>query len=430
MGQHAGFVFLGSIVMRLVTFAAAVSVLALTAATPVLAQDGEARAREILRGTPLIDGHNDLPWALRETYGNDPHAVDLTTDLHASTKLHTDIPRLRAGGMGGQFWSVYVPASLPPLEAMRATFEQVDTVKRLVAAHPDVFALATTADDIERIHREGKIASLIGIEGGYSIAGSMAVMREFHDAGVRYMTLTHSKTTDWADSATDAPQHDGLSAFGESVVREMNRIGMMVDLSHVSEATMVDAIRVSEAPVIFSHSSARAVTDHPRNVPDAVLRQMADNGGIVMVTFVPGFVNAENSAWSNAAMAEAQRLGLNLRTAAESPEMQAWIQSHPRPTTTIEHVLAHIQHVRDVAGIDHIGLGGDFDGVGELPQGVEGVDAYPRILAALMERGWSEADIRKLAGENMLRVMRAVEAVAAAKASERPSLERAPEPAA
>ena len=401
---------------------AAASVLAMTSAAH--AQDGEARAREILRTTPLIDGHNDLPWALRQDFGNDPYRVDLTANLDESTKLHTDIPRLRAGGVGAQFWSVYVPATLTPLEAARATFEQVDTVKRLVAAHPDVFELAVTADDIDRIHRDGRIASLIGIEGGYSIAGSMGVLREFHRAGVRYMTLTHGRTTDWADSATDAPQHDGLTAFGEAVVREMNRIGMMVDLSHVSETTMVDAMRVSEAPVIFSHSSARGVTDHPRNVPDAVLRQMAEDGGIVMVTFVPGFINGADGDWVKALMAEAQRLGVS--PDAPSAELDAWIAAHPRPATTVAHVVQHIQHVRDVAGVDHVGLGGDFDGVGRLPQGVEGVDAYPRILAALMAQGWSEADIRKLAGENMLRVMRAVEAVAASKAAERPSLEPAP----
>lgn len=408
-----------------VLFAASLTVLA--AAAPVSAQDGEARARDILRTTPLIDGHNDLPWALREDFGNDPHRVDLTTNLDASTTLHTDIPRLRAGGMGGQFWSVYVPATMTPLDAMRATFEQVDTVNRIVAAHPDVFELATTADDIQRIHGQGKIASLIGIEGGYSIAGSMGVLREFYGAGVRYMTLTHSKTTDWADSATDDPKWGGLSPFGEEVVREMNRIGMMVDLSHVSEDTMVDAMRVSQAPVIFSHSSARGVTDHPRNVPDAVLRQMAEDGGIVMITFVPGFINSSDGDWVKALTAEAQRLGVSPN--ASTPELNAWVAANPRPATTIDHVVEHIQHVRDVAGVDHVGLGGDFDGVGRLPVGVEGVDAYPRILAALMARGWSEADIRKLAGQNMLRVMRTVEAYAASQAGVRPSLAQPPAPA-
>lgn len=400
----------------------AVSALAL--ALPAAAQEGEARAREILRTTPLIDGHNDLPWALRQGYGNDPHAVDLSTNLDASTALHTDIPRLRAGGVGGQFWSVYVPATLTPTEAARETFEQIDTVRRIVAAHPDVFELATTADDVERIHEAGRIASLIGMEGGYSIDDSLGLLREFHQAGARYITLTHSKTTTWADSATDAPKWGGLSPFGEDVVREMNRIGMMVDLSHVSEETMVDAMRVSEAPVIFSHSSARAVTDHPRNVPDSILRAMKDDGGVVMVTFVPGFISEAVRSWSADRAAEAARLlALNPGDpAAVTAGTAAWDAAHPQPTAGIADVVAHIQHVRDVAGIDHVGIGGDFDGVTSLPVDVQGVDSYPRILAALMAAGWTEADIRKLAGENVLRVMRAVEAVAASKAGERPSL--------
>ncbi|WGM30365.1 dipeptidase [Brevundimonas sp. NIBR11] len=404
----------------------AASLLALTPPAAVQAQtdDGLARVGEILRATPLIDGHNDLPWALRQGFGNDPRAVDLATDLDASTPLHTDIPRLRAGGVGGQFWSVYVPATLPPTEAARETFEQIDTVRRIVAAHPDVFELAATADDVERIHRAGKIASLIGMEGGYSIDDSLGLLREFHQAGARYMTLTHSKTTTWADSATDAPKWGGLSPFGEAVVREMNRIGMMVDLSHVSEETMVDAIRVSEAPVIFSHSSARAVTDHPRNVPDSVLAAMADDGGVVMVTFVPGFISEAVRNWNADRAAEAARLlALNPGDpAAVTSGTAAWDTAHPQPTAGIDDVVAHIQHVREVAGIDHVGLGGDFDGVTSLPTGVDGVDAYPRILSALMAAGWTEADIRKLAGENVLRVMRAVEAVAASKAGERPSL--------
>ena len=400
----------------------------LMTAVPAMAQD-EAAARRILERTPLIDGHNDLPWALRQQHGNDPHAVDLTVNLDASTELHTDIPRLRAGGVGGQFWSVYVPASLTPVEAAKATFEQIDTVKRIVAAHPDVFELATTADDIERIHRRGKIASLIGMEGGYSIDDSLGLLREFHDAGARYMTLTHSATTSWADSATDAPKWGGLNAFGEEVVREMNRLGMMVDLSHVSEETMMDAMRVSAAPVIFSHSSARAVTGHARNVPDSVLRMLPEDGGVVMVTFVPGFINEAVRAWGAARSAEAARLqSLNPGDpAAVTTGMQAWTTAHPAPRAGVADVVAHIQHVRDVAGIDHVGLGGDFDGVGSLPDGVDGVDAYPRILAALMANGWSAADIRKLAGENVLRVMRAVEAVAESQSEARPSLAKLPE---
>ena len=394
-------------------------------AAPAMAQDaGEARARRILERTPLIDGHNDLPWALRQEHANDPYAVDLTTNLDATTDLHTDIPRLRAGGVGGQFWSVYVPASLTPIEAARATFEQIDMTHRIVAAHPDVFALATTADDIVRIHRAGKIASLIGIEGGYSIDDSLGLLRQFHAAGVRYMTLTHSKTTTWADSATDAPKWGGLSPFGETVVREMNRLGMMVDLSHVSEETMLDAMRVSDAPVIFSHSSARGVTGHARNVPDSVLRLLPQDGGIVMITFVPGFINEDVRTWNSARAAEDGRLkSLNPGApAAVTAGLAAWDAANPQPQATIADVVAHIQHVRDVAGIDHVGIGGDFDGIGTTPVGVTGVDAYPAILAALMANGWTEGDIGKLAGENMLRVMRAVEAVAASKRDQRPSL--------
>ena len=408
--------------------AASVAVLA----GPVLAQTSqpqEARVMQILKRTPLIDGHNDLPWALRQGFGNDPHGVDLNANLSTSTRLHTDIPRLRAGGVGGQFWSVYVPASMAPVDAAKATFEQIDTVKRIVAAHPETFELATTADDLVRIHRGGKIASLIGMEGGYSIDDSLGLLREFYDSGARYMTLTHSKSTTWADSGTDAPKWNGLNAFGEEVVKEMNRLGMMVDLSHVSEDTMVDAIRVSEAPVIFSHSSARAVTAHPRNVPDAVLRQMAANGGIVMVTFVPGFISEPVRAWGAARAAETTRLtALNPGDpTAVKAGVDAWVAANPAPKATIEDVIAHIQHVRDVAGIDHVGLGGDYDGVDSLPVGLEGVDGYPRLLAELMNRGWSEADIRKISGENLLRVMRAVERVAASKGAERPNLAKLPD---
>ena len=415
-------------IRSLLLAAASITVLA----APVLAQDtaGEARARRILERSPLIDGHNDLPWALRQGFGNDPHAVDLTQDQSANpTTLHTDIPRLRQGGVGAQFWSVYVPASLPPVEAAKATFEQIDSVKRLVGSHPDVFELAYTADDIERVHRRGRIASLIGMEGGYSIDDSLGLLREFHDAGARYMTLTHSTTTTWADSATDAPKWGGLNPFGEEVVREMNRLGMMVDLSHVSEETMLDAVRVSEAPVIFSHSSARAVTNHPRNVPDAVLRMMPEDGGVVMVTFVPGFISEQVRAWGAARAAEEARLkSLNPGDPdAVAGGLRTWMAANVQPRATLDDVVAHIQHVRDVAGIDHVGLGGDFDGVGSLPDGVESVAAYPRILAALMARGWTEADIRKLAGRNVLRVMRAVEAVAVAKRDDRPNLSRLPD---
>jgi len=399
--------------------------LVLALAAPALAQTSpEARVERLLQRTPLIDGHNDLPWALRQGFASDPHAVDLGADLSDSTRLHTDIPRLRAGGVGAQFWSVYVPASLPPLEAARATFEQIDLLRRMVAAYPGTFEVALTADDVVRIHREGRIASLIGIEGGYSIADSLGLLREFQRAGVRYMTLTHSTTISWADSATDAPRHDGLSPFGEAVVREMNRTGMLVDLSHVSEATMRDAMAVSEAPVIFSHSSARGVTDHPRNVPDSILRQLPQDGGVVMITFVPAFINEAVRQWGAARAGEQARLrSLYPEGAARvTTELAAWEAANPAPRASIADIIAHIEHVRAVAGIDHVGIGGDFDGISSLPEGISGVDAYPLILAELARRGWSDADLRKLVGENVLRVMRAAEAVTRSQADRRPQL--------
>lgn len=405
---------------------AAAAVVSLVMAVPAASQTPE-QARAILETTPLIDGHNDLPWALRQRFGSDVHGVDLTQDQSGLTPpLHTDIPRLRSGGVGAQFWSVYVPASMEPLDAARATFEQIDVVNRMLAAHPDAFEFAATADDVERIHREGRIASLVGIEGGYSIAESMGLLRQFFDAGVRYMTLTHSVTTSWADAATDAPRHDGLTSFGEDVVREMNRLGMLVDLSHVSEATMMDAMRVSAAPVIFSHSSARAVTDHPRNVPDSVLRLMPEDGGVVMVTFVPSFVNEDVRAHGAAMAAERARLqSLNPGDPeAVTGGLADWREANPAPVATLSDVADHVDHIRRVAGVDHVGLGGDFDGVGSLPEGLSGVETYPALLAELMRRGWSEADIRKLAGENVLRVMRAAEATAARMADQRPSLAR------
>jgi membrane dipeptidase len=398
----------------------------LLTAGPVLAQAPDSarieQARRILRTTPLIDGHNDLPWAIRDDHAGKFEGIDLTRDTRALTPpLQTDIPRLRQGGVGGQFWSVYVPARLAGPEAATAVLEQIDTAKRIVARHPDVFAWAETADDIVRIHRSGRIASMMGAEGGYAINNSLSVLRELRRAGVRYMTLTHSTTIDWADSATDAPRHGGLSRFGEEVVREMNRIGMLVDLSHVSPDTMRDALRVSDAPVIFSHSSAYGVTAHPRNIPDDVLAALKADGGVAMVTFVGGFVSEPARAWGAARTAEEARLralnpGDPTRAASE---LAAWVGRNPAPRATVGDVADHLDHMRRVAGIDHVGIGGDFDGTTSLPIGLEGVEGYPLLLAELMRRGWTERDIRKLAGENVLRVIRAADVTAARLQRER-----------
>jgi membrane dipeptidase len=351
------------------------------AATVTEAQnDLLARARALHAQVPLVDGHNDYPWALRE------HNVERdigTLDIRVGQpKIHTDIPRLRAGGVGGQFWSVYVPATMQGQTAVRATLEQVDVVHRMMRRYPDTFELALTAADVERIFTSGRIASLIGMEGGHSIDGSLGALRMFHRLGARYMTLTHSTNIAWADSGTDTAKLGGLSKFGEEVVREMNRLGMLVDLSHTSPETMQDAIRVSQAPVIFSHSNARALREHGRNVPDDVLTRLRGNGGIVMATFVPGFLTAE-------------------------------------PKATLAHVADHMDHIRKVAGADHVGIGGDFDGITMVPAGLEDVSKYPALTAELLRRGWPEDDVKKALGLNVLRVMRRAEEVAARLQKER-----------
>jgi membrane dipeptidase len=333
-----------------------------------------ARARALHAQVPLVDGHNDYPWALREhNVERDISKLDIRV---AQPKIHTDIPRLRAGGVGGQFWSVYVPATMQGQTAVRATLEQVDVVHRMLRKYPDTFELALTAADVERIFKGGRIASLIGMEGGHSIDGSLAALRMFHGLGARYMTLTHSTNIAWADSGTDTPKVGGLSPFGEEVVREMNRLGMLVDLSHTSPDTMRDAIRVSRAPVIFSHSNARALREHGRNVPDDVLALLRKNGGIVMATFVPGFLTAE-------------------------------------PKASLAHVADHMDHIRKVAGADHVGIGGDFDGITMVPAGLEDVSKYPALTAELLRRGWPEDDVRKALGLNVLRAMRGAEEIAA-----------------
>ncbi|GLW74422.1 dipeptidase [Kitasatospora phosalacinea] len=380
------------------------------------------RARAVLRTTPVVDGHNDLPWAMRAQAGYDLDAVDLTADQ--SHRLHTDLGRLRAGGVGAQFWSVFVPAELSGDGAVSATLEQVDFVKAMTARHPEHLRLALTADEVEAARAEGRIASLMGAEGGHSINSSLATLRALYDLGVRYLTLTHNSNVPWADSATDEPVHGGLSAFGEEVVREMNRLGMLVDLSHVSADTMRDALRVSEAPVIFSHSSARAVCDHPRNVPDDVLAELPANGGVAMVTFVPKFVLPAAIEWTLAADANMAARGFHpLETTPEAMAVQrAYEAEHPRPVATAATVADHLDHVREVAGIDHVGLGGDYDGTAFTPSGLEDVSGYPVLVAELLRRGWSEADLAKLSWHNALRVLRGAETVATRlRAERRPS---------
>jgi membrane dipeptidase len=377
------------------------------------------RARAVLGRVPLIDGHNDLPWALREKVHYDLTKIDVR---RPQPGLMTDIPRLREGRLGGQFWSVYVPASLEGEAAVTATMEQIDAVYLLVDKYGDTFEIAATADDVERIFKAGKIGSFAGVEGGHSIDSSLGTLRMMYRMGARYMTLTHSRNTPWADSATDDPQHNGLTRFGEEVIHEMNRLGMLVDLSHVSPDTMADALRVTDAPVIFSHSSARGLTDHPRNVPDDILEQLPKNGGVVMVTFVPDFVSPKGGAYYAAQKAERERLERLHPSDEEAQEagLRAWRKAHPSPTATLADVANHIDHVRKVAGIDHIGIGSDFDGIQSTPVGLEDVSTYPALFAELLARGYSESDLEKIAGRNVLRVLRQAESVAARLQSARP----------
>jgi membrane dipeptidase len=382
------------------------------------------RVRALQKQTPLIDGHNDLPWAMRENVWYDFTKFDIR---QPQAKLHTDIPRVRQGGLGGQFWSVYVPAELQGEHAVSATMEQIDAVYELVRRYPDTFELARTADDVERIFKKGKVASLIGMEGGHSIDNSMATLRMFARLGAGYMTLTHGKNLAWADSATDEPKLHGLSKFGEEVVREMNRLGMLVDLSHVSPETMEDAIRVSAAPVIFSHSSARALCDVPRNVPDSVLQQLPKNGGVIMVTFVPGFISPEVVAY-NKQLGEQQKASAARHPndgASIKADLEAWIKANPEPRATVSQIADHVDHIKKIAGIDHIGIGSDFDGITSVPAGLEDTSKYPALFAELLRRGYTDADVQKIMGRNILRVMRQAEAVAKKLQTERsPSLAR------
>jgi membrane dipeptidase len=380
---------------------------------------GIAAARALLDRYPLIDGHNDLAWALREAGCMDPAKTDLAASVEFT---HTDLPRLAAGGVGAQFWSVYVPAELQGEAAVTATLEQIDLVRQLVARYPDALELALTADDVRRITADGRLASLMGAEGGHSIASSLGALRSLYQLGVRYMTLTHNLNLPWADSATDTAAVGGLTEFGREVVREMQRLGMLVDLSHVAPATMSDALDVAEAPVIFSHSSARAVCDHPRNVPDAILARLSGNGGVCMITFVPSFVSQACRDWQLELADEMRRRGLDDRDISARKQLRKdWLIDHPQPTATLEDVVAHAEHVREVAGIDHIGIGGDYDGVDRLPEGLEDVSCYPALIAALLDRGWSEEDCGKLANANLVRVLGDAEAAAQVIQANRPA---------
>jgi membrane dipeptidase len=393
--------------------AAAAAVLLMTTTSLSAQPDPLARAKALHGQVPLIDGHNDYPWALRGLDpGRDLAKADITKSVPA---LMTDIPRLRAGGLGGQFWSVYVPSTMAPADAVVATLEQIDIVHRMVKRWPETFELALTADDVERAFKRGRIASMIGIEGGHQIDSSLATLRMMYDLGARYMTLTHNNNPPWADAAADQAAHGGLTKFGEEVVREMNWLGMLVDLSHVSPGTMEDAIRVSQAPVIFSHSSARAVADVPRNVPDAILRQMPKNGGVVMVSFVPGFTSTDVATYDRRASAQLTlfRTQNPRDEAAVTMAMDAWRKANPGPRATVAQVADHIDHIRKVAGIDHIGLGGDFDGITEVVQGLEDVSTYPALTAELLKRGYSDDDVKKVIGLNVLRAWKQAERVSA-----------------
>jgi membrane dipeptidase len=388
----------------------------------------QARIDRILKATPLIDGHNDFPGELRDYYGGKVEGLASGTDARPDHPLMTDMARLRAGRVGGQFWSVFIPADIQGDKAIRETLEEIDIVKRLVAAYPQDLEQAYSADDVVRIHKAGKVASMIGVEGGHQMGHSFAALRQFFDLGARYMTLAHFKTTDWADSATDDPKHDGLTDYGKSVVHEMNRMGMLVDLSHVSEATMSDALDVSKAPVIFSHSGARAVADHPRNVPDSILARLPANGGVVMVNFYSGYVSDAFRKWNAEEAAEQARLGslLTGQPKAREAALDAWHKANPPPAVSVGEIADHIDHVVKVAGHDHVGIGGDLDGIpyDQAPPGLNSVAGYPLVFAELIRHGWSDSDLAKLAGGNVLRAMRQAEAVARSMKNEPPALDQ------
>ncbi len=395
-------------------------------ASPLAAATPDETARAALAHSPVIDGHNDVPEQLRSRFDGDFSRFDFedmsgtaTAELKA---MHTDLKRLRAGQVGGQFWSVWVDAALPEAQAVQQVTEQIDTVQRLVARYPKNLMLARSAADIEAAFKARRIASLIGMEGGHSIGSSLPVLRQMYRAGARYMTITHTLNTPWADSATDAPKFDGLAPFGIAVIKEMNRLGMLVDLSHVSEATMNDVLDVAKAPVIFSHSGARAIDNHPRNVPDAVLQRLKTNGGIVMAVFLPDYLSEAVRLWEGAERGEQVRqtyLHIGDPKGAEAALAQ-WVKANPRPRATLAQAVDHIDHIRAIAGIDHIGLGGDFDGMSSVADGLEDVSTYPALFKELARRGYSQEDLEKIASRNLLRVLRRAEAVALELKEDRP----------
>src|SRR5690349_14939059 len=394
----------------------------LAAQTPSAAD--MAKARRVLRTTPLIDGHNDLPWAIREAT-TAPHDVE-AYDLRKKVPGHTDLARLKAGMVGGQFWSIYIPGEIKDSGYARVQLEQIDIARRVIAKYPERLQWALTADAVRASFKAGKIGSLLGLEGGHAIENSLGALRVYYELGARYMTLTHNVTLDWADAALDSAKHGGLTNFGKEVVHEMNRMGMLVDLSHVSPGTMSDALDATEAPVIFSHSGSRALVDHPRNVPDSILARLPKNGGVVMVPFVTSFISKDVKEWGDrqaAAQADARRRFPN-DTAGVRHAVDEWNRANPQPKATLSQVADVIEHVRKVAGVDHVGIGSDFDGITDLVVGLEDVSKFPDLFAELARRGWSDADLRKLAGENVLRVLKQAEAVSARLKKERPPSNR------
>ncbi len=414
-------------------FAASFTALAtaLLLASPLAAQEidpATATANAALEAAPVFDGHNDVPNQLRARVANQINGFDFadttgTGEGHPQgAVMQTDLARMKQGKVGAQYWSVYVPSNPDEAEAVQEVIEQIDVTKRLIARFPEGLRYAETADQVERAMAEGKVASLLGMEGGHSIGSSLAVLRQLYALGARYMTLTHNSNTPWADAGTDTPVHGGLSAFGMDVVREMNRIGMLVDLSHVSEATMMDTLDVAKAPVIFSHSGARAINGHPRNVPDSVLARLAENGGIVMVVALPGFLNEERRQWFAQRSAEEARLKALFQGQPETvtATMDAWDKANPEPATGIKHMADHIDHIRKVAGVESIGIGGDFDGMPSGPVGFEDVRGYPLLFAELARRGYSQVELELIASRNAMRVLRAAEAYAASVADMAP----------